>query len=123
MGKVMIIGAGGVATATAYQLVKVPEVFEEVLIASRTKEKCDTIVQKINKGNFHTAQIDAMKVDELVSLINDFKPDMVLHLALPYQNLAIMGMCANRCFQIQPVMNRLTTLISTYRTMVIFRQI
>lgn len=93
MGKVMIIGAGGVATATAYQLVKVPEVFEEVLIASRTKEKCDTIVQKINKGNFHTAQIDAMKVDELVSLINDFKPDMVLNLALPYQNLAIMEAC------------------------------
>ncbi|NMB49105.1 MAG: saccharopine dehydrogenase family protein [Bacteroidales bacterium] len=93
MGKVMIIGAGGVATATAHQLVKVPKVFEEVLIASRTKEKCDNIVKKINKGYFHTAQIDAMQVDELVSLIRDFKPDMVMNLALPYQNLAIMEAC------------------------------
>jgi saccharopine dehydrogenase (NAD+, L-lysine-forming) len=89
----MIIGAGGVATATAHQLVKVPKVFEEVLIASRTKEKCDNIVKKINKGYFHTAQIDAMQVDELVSLIRDFKPDMVMNLALPYQNLAIMEAC------------------------------
>jgi saccharopine dehydrogenase (NAD+, L-lysine-forming) len=68
-------------------------VFEEVLIASRTKEKCDNIVKKINKGYFHTAQIDAMQVDELVSLIRDFKPDMVMNLALPYQNLAIMEAC------------------------------
>jgi len=93
MGRAMIIGAGGVATVAACKMAEAPEVFEEVLIASRTKEKCDNIIKKINKPNFHSAQVDAMKIDELSSLINKFKPDLVLNLALPYQDLAIMDAC------------------------------
>ena len=83
----MIIGAGGVATVAACKMAEAPEVFEEVLIASRTKEKCDNIIKKINKPNFHSAQVDAMKIDELSSLIKEFKPDLVLNLALPYHCL------------------------------------
>ncbi|MFY9274222.1 MAG: saccharopine dehydrogenase family protein [Bacteroidales bacterium] len=93
MGRAMIIGAGGVATAAACKMTEAPEVFEEVMIASRTKEKCDKIIKQIDKTNYYSAQIDAMNINELAALIKDFKPDIVLNLALPYQNLAIMEAC------------------------------
>ena len=80
-------------TAAACKMTEAPEVFEEVMIASRTKEKCDKIIKQIDKTNYYSAQIDAMNINELAALIKDFKPDIVLNLALPYQNLAIMEAC------------------------------
>jgi len=65
------------------------------MIASRTKAKCDALKEKLDGGKtiIHTAQVDADNVDELVELINSFKPDVVINVALPYQDLTIMEAC------------------------------
>lgn len=93
MGKVLIIGAGGVGTVVAHKMAQLPEVFEEVLLASRTKSKCDAIVDSLNSDRFSTAQVDADNVPELVALIKSFQPDIVVNVALPYQDLTIMDAC------------------------------
>lgn len=95
MGKALIIGAGGVASVTAHKCCQNSEVFEEIMIASRTKEKCDALKAKLDGGKtkVHTAQIDADNVDELAALIERFGPDVVINLALPYQNLHVMDAC------------------------------
>lgn len=93
MGKVLIIGAGGVATVAAHKVAKNTDVFDEIMIASRTKSKCDDIVKAIGNPNIKTAQVDADSVEQLVALFNEFKPDLVMNLALPYQDLTIMEAC------------------------------
>lgn len=93
MGKVIIIGAGGVATVAAVKVAKNMDVFGEIMIASRTRSKCDAIVKSIGNPHIRTAQVDADHVDELVKLFNEFKPDLVMNLALPYQDLTIMDAC------------------------------
>lgn len=95
MGKALIIGCGGVAGVAIAKCCQNPEVFEEILIASRTKSKCDALKEKLQGGKtkIQTAKVDADNVDELIELINKFKPDVVLNLALPYQDLTIMDAC------------------------------
>jgi len=95
MGKALIIGCGGVASVAIHKCCQNPEVFEEIMIASRTKEKCDALKSKLQGGKtkIETAQVDADNVDELAKLIEGFKPDVVLNLALPYQDLHIMDAC------------------------------
>jgi saccharopine dehydrogenase (NAD+, L-lysine forming) len=95
MGKALIIGAGGVASVAAHKCVQNSEVFEEICIASRTKSKCDAIKEKLDGGKtkITTAQVDADNVDELIALIEEVKPDIVMNLALPYQDLTIMDAC------------------------------
>ena len=93
MGKVLIIGAGGVATVAAHKVAKNTDVFSEIMIASRTKSKCDAIVKAIGRDDIKTAQVDADSVEQLVALFNEFKPDLVMNLALPYQDLTIMEAC------------------------------
>jgi len=95
MGKLLIIGCGGVAGVTIHKCCQNSEIFEEIMIASRTKSKCDALKAKLDGGKtiIHTAKVDADNVDELVALINDFKPEVVLNLALPYQDLTIMDAC------------------------------
>ena len=95
MGKALIIGCGGVAGVAIHKCCQNSEVFEEIMIASRTKSKCDALKAKLDGGKtkIHTAQLDADNVDEIVGLINQFKPDVVLNLALPYQDLTIMDAC------------------------------
>jgi saccharopine dehydrogenase (NAD+, L-lysine-forming) len=93
MGKVLIIGAGGVGTVVAHKMAALPEVFSEIMLASRTKSKCDAIAEKIGDNRIKTAQVDADNVPELVELINEFKPDIVVNVALPYQDLTIMDAC------------------------------
>ena len=95
MGKALIIGAGGVASVCIHKCCQNPDVFEEICIASRTKSKCDALKQKLDGGKtkISTAQVNADNVDELIALINDFKPDVVINLALPYQDLTIMDAC------------------------------
>ena len=87
MGKVLIIGAGGVGTVVAHKVAQNPDVFTEIMIASRTKAKCDAVVKAIGNPNIQTAQVDADNVDELVALFNSFRPDIVINVALPYQDL------------------------------------
>ena len=95
MGKALIIGAGGVASVVVHKCCQNPDVFEEIMIASRTKAKCDALKEKLDGGRtvIHTAQVDADQVDELVQLINGFKPELVINVALPYQDLTIMDAC------------------------------
>ena len=93
MGRVLIIGAGGVATVAAHKVAKNADVFTDIMIASRTQSKCDAIVKAIGNPAIKTAQVDADDVDQLVALFNDFKPELVMNLALPYQDLTIMEAC------------------------------
>jgi saccharopine dehydrogenase (NAD+, L-lysine-forming) len=95
-GRILIIGAGGVATVAIHKCAQIPEVFKEIMVASRTLSKCETIKKDI-KGRYGRdiwiAQVDADNVSELTTLINTFQPDAVLNLALPYQDLHIMDAC------------------------------
>lgn len=95
MGKALIIGCGGVANVAIHKCCQNSEVFEEIMIASRTKSKCDALKEKLDgeKTKIRTAQVDADNVSELIVLINEFKPDVILNLALPYQDLTIMDAC------------------------------
>jgi saccharopine dehydrogenase (NAD+, L-lysine forming) len=97
MSKVMIIGAGGVGRVVAYKCAQSPKIFSEILMASRTVSKCDEIAKAVIRDTGHpaftTAAVDADNVPELVALINKFKPKMIIHVALPYQDLTIMEAC------------------------------
>ena len=95
MGKALIIGAGGVAGVAIHKCCQNSDAFDAICIASRTKSKCDAFKEKLGGGKtkITTAQVDADNVDELVALIEREKPDVVLNLALPYQDLTIMDAC------------------------------
>jgi len=92
MANVLIIGAGGVGQVVAHKCAQVPEVFENITLASRTKSKCDKIAAMLPR-KIDTAEVDAGNVPELVKLIEKVKPDMVINVALPYQDLHIMDAC------------------------------
>ncbi|MBN2557409.1 MAG: saccharopine dehydrogenase family protein [Clostridia bacterium] len=95
MSKALIIGAGGVSNVVVHKCCQNPDVFEEICIASRTKAKCDAMKEKLDDGRtiIQTARLDADNTDEVISLIKSFKPDIVINVALPYQDLAIMDAC------------------------------
>ena len=119
MNRILMIGAGGVATVAAFKIVQNADVFNEFIIASRRKEKCDAIVESMvdrlhltvdskeeKDGATHyslltphstlhttTAQVDADNVEQLKALFNEYQPQLVLNLALPYQDLTIMDAC------------------------------
>lgn len=95
MGKALIIGCGGVAGVAIHKCCQNSENFQEIMIASRTKSKCDALKKQLDGGKtaVHTSQVDADKVPELTALIRDFNPDVVLNLALPYQDLTVMDAC------------------------------
>ena len=96
MGKALIIGAGGVAGVVVHKCCQNSQVFQEICIASRTKAKCDALKDKLagkTATKIQTAQVDADKVEELVALIRRFEPDVVINVALPYQDLTIMDAC------------------------------
>ena len=95
MAKALIIGAGGVASVAVHKCVQNSEVFEEICIASRTKSKCDALKEKLDGQGckISTAKVDANNVEELIALIEEFNPDIVINLALPYQDLTIMDAC------------------------------
>ena len=96
MGKVLVIGCGGVAGVAIQKCAQNDAVFDEICIASRTVSKCDAlkeILEGTTKAKITTAQVDADNVPELVELIKKVQPDVVLNLALPYQDLTIMDAC------------------------------
>jgi saccharopine dehydrogenase (NAD+, L-lysine-forming) len=96
MGKVLIIGAGGVGTVVVHKVAQNTEVFTEIMLASRTKSKCDVIAEDVQKRygvQIQTAQVDADNVEELVALFKAFGPKLVINVALPYQDLTIMEAC------------------------------
>lgn len=95
MGKALIIGAGGVAGVVAHKCCQNSEVFEEICIASRTLSKCEALKAQLEGGKtkVHVAQVDADYTDQVIALIEDFQPDIVINVALPYQDLTIMDAC------------------------------
>ena len=96
MGRVLIIGCGGVASVAIRKCCQNSEVFEEIMIASRTKSKCDALKEKLDgttDTKITTAQVDADNMEEVVALIKSYQPDLVMNIALPYQDLTIMDAC------------------------------
>ncbi len=96
MSRVLIIGAGGVGSVVTHKCAQVPEVFSDIMLASRTKAKCDKIakdVKQLEKRRIATAEIDADDPKKTAKLIKAFKPELVINVALPYQDLAIMEAC------------------------------
>ncbi|MDE7443005.1 MAG: saccharopine dehydrogenase NADP-binding domain-containing protein, partial [Muribaculaceae bacterium] len=98
MAKVLIIGAGGVGTVVAHKCAQHPEVFSEIVIASRTRSKCDAVVEAIRAANpnapkMETDHVDADSVPQLCELMRRHKPVLVINVALPYQDLTIMDAC------------------------------
>lgn len=96
MGKVLVIGCGGVASVAIHKICQNDLEFQELCIASRTVAKCNELKEKLQnqtKTKITTAQVDANNARELVNLIKEKKPDVVLNLALPYQDLKIMDAC------------------------------
>ena len=96
MGKVLIIGAGGVGTVVTHKVAQNPEVFTDIMLASRTKSKCDAVATEVKNRygvEIKTASVDAENVSELVKLLKEFKPELVINVALPYQDLTIMDAC------------------------------
>lgn len=95
--KVIIIGAGGVGRVVAYKCAQHRDVFGDIMLASRTKKKCDNIAADIFKAyggkKIKTAKLDADIVPQTVALIEKFRPNLVINVALPYQDLTIMDAC------------------------------
>ncbi len=92
MSKVLIIGAGGVGGVVTHKCAQAPDVFSEITLASRTLEKCERIRDQIDRP-IEVAQLDADNKDEVIALVNRVKPDAIINVALPYQNLSIMDAC------------------------------
>ena len=92
MSKVLIIGAGGVGSVVVKKCAQVPEVFSEIILASRTLDKCEKIQKQVDRP-IEIARVDADHTAELVALIRKTSPDLIVNVALPYQDLSIMDAC------------------------------
>ena len=92
MSRVLIIGAGGVGRVVAHKCAALREVFTDICLASRTLSKAQQIASEV-KGEIEIAQLDADRVSDTVALIRSFNAELVIHVALPYQDLAIMDAC------------------------------
>ncbi len=95
VGKVLIIGAGGVSNVVVHKCCQNKDVFEEICLASRTIEKCDAIKASVEKynANITTAQVNADNTEQVIDLINKCNAELVINVALPYQDLTIMDAC------------------------------
>jgi len=96
MGNVLVIGAGGVGSVGVHKMAMLPERFENITLASRTLKKCDLIADSVDARfgkRIQTAEIDADDSKATAALIEKTQPDLVVNLALPYQDLAIMDAC------------------------------
>jgi saccharopine dehydrogenase (NAD+, L-lysine forming) len=96
MSKVLIVGAGGVGKVVAHKVMQLPEIFTEVMLASRTVARAEAIAQEIAElqgRTLQTATLDADFKDNTVRLIKQFRPDLLVNVALPYQDLALMDAC------------------------------
>ena len=93
MNTTLIIGAGGVSRVVVHKCVQNADVFGHIVLASRTKSKCDAIKAELPQADIETASVDADSTEELIKLINSCKPNIVINVALPYQDLAIMDAC------------------------------
>ena len=96
MARVLIIGCGAVASVAIHKCCSCSEVFEEICIASRHRENCEKLAEQLRpntKTVITTARVDADNVSDVETLIKEYKPDLVMNIALPYQDLSIMEAC------------------------------
>ncbi len=96
MSKVIVIGCGGVASVAIHKCCQVSEIFTDLCIASRTKAKCDALAEKlrpVTQTRITTAQVDANSPEQLLALFEAYQPDLVMNIALPYQDLTVMDAC------------------------------
>ncbi|WP_304544113.1 saccharopine dehydrogenase family protein [Sulfurimonas microaerophilic] len=93
MNTTLIIGAGGVGRVVAHKCAMNADVFGKIILASRTKSKCDEIASEIKNVTIETASIDADNTEELIEFIKQIGADIVINVALPYQDLTIMDAC------------------------------
>ncbi len=98
MSKVIIIGAGGVGNVVAHKCAQSPTIFNEIVLASRTLKKCEAIAQTVKEKTgqvIRTTQIDADDVQATTDLLKKEKPELLINVALPYQDLTLMDACLN----------------------------
>ncbi len=96
MSKVLIVGAGGVGGVVTHKCAQHPDVFSDILLASRTKSKCDAIardVQELRGRSIDTTTLDADDVEATRALLRNYRPDLLINVALPYQDLPLMDAC------------------------------
>ena len=96
MSKILIIGAGGVGSVAAHKCAQLPDIFTKIVLASRTLSKCDAIARDIldrTGQKITTARLDVDNVQESIAFIEKIRPDVVVNLALPYQDLPLMDAC------------------------------
>jgi saccharopine dehydrogenase (NAD+, L-lysine-forming) len=94
MTTILIIGAGGVGGVTAHKCVQNSNTFTRIILASRTLSRCEKIQKQLPKGAIEIAQVDADNTDEVIQLIKQFSADILINVALPYQDLTIMDACS-----------------------------
>lgn len=96
MSKVLVIGAGGVGSVAIHKMAQLPEVFSSVTLASRRISSCEKIADSVKQRfgvKIETAEVDADEVGQTVHLLEQVKPDLLVNLALPYQDLLLMDAC------------------------------
>lgn len=96
MSKVIVIGAGGVGSVVAHKCAQLPDIFDGILLASRTKARCDAIAESVKQRTgrvLPTRELNADDTSATIALIREFEPDLVINVALPYQDLTIMDAC------------------------------
>ncbi len=96
MGKTLVVGAGGVSHAAVHKMAMNSDIFTEITLASRTKSKCDAIAAAVKDRvgvEIKTAELDAYKVEDTVKLIKETGAEILVNLALPYQDLVLMEAC------------------------------
>ncbi|MEP5758833.1 MAG: saccharopine dehydrogenase family protein [Litoreibacter sp.] len=96
MENVLVVGAGGVGAVAVVKMAMHSEIFKNITLASRTLSKCDEIAANVKSRTgvtIRTAQVDAMDVPATVALIKEVGAELVVNLALPYQDLALMDAC------------------------------
>ena len=98
MSKAIIIGAGGVGNVVCHKCAQSPDIFSEIILASRTLEKCQSIAQTVKEKTgvvIKTYKIDAEDVAAVTQLLKKEKPELLINVALPYQDLSLMDACLN----------------------------
>ncbi len=94
--KTLIVGAGGVGNVVAHKVAQNSEIFGEIMLASRNENKCRMIAADVKNSTgtqIQTAKLDADNVQETVALLKKFQPEILINVALPYQDLPLMEAC------------------------------
>jgi saccharopine dehydrogenase-like NADP-dependent oxidoreductase len=97
---VLIIGAGGVAQVTAHKCAQNNDVLGDIHIASRTKTKCDAIVESVRDkgsmkvdGTIEAHQVDARDSAEVAKLIERTGAQIVINVAQAFVNMPVLEAC------------------------------